>query len=187
MYAQDWATWYPVSGRAFHTDSHAPMWTGAVAHYIGFHYYTEWGQNAFWPECVYISLYSSLRTAQYHHVLKCPSERFKNYWGGACAVSYGWNGGAYGLGANDSFGRYYTGNTREARRRIREGEVKKPATTVMSGDCPEKDGWYEYTTYGIGNATTRGRYHNGGLNANWCDGHVSWQQDLTAADFDRNL
>ncbi len=118
--------------------------------------------------------------------------RFKNTWGTQMAVSYGWNGGPYGLGAAYGFNCCYTGSWPKTHGMIKMNEVAHPAGTVMAGDYAVGNGRYEY--YYGNNYSPFGRkvtnfsnYHNGGANMIWADGHASGHKlhEMAAEDFDR--
>ena len=177
---------------------HSPMWTGAVAHWGGFTYYTEWSRNGVtysgWDEPVYINLNSALRDDNRAHPLKCPTDDFKNPWSARpTAVSYAWNGGPYGMGACDGFLCCYTGSWPKSHGRIRMNQVLFPDETAMAGDYNDRDGRYEYyygNTYSpFGRAAGFfATYHGGGANVAWADGHVTSNKlaDLVASDFRRD-
>jgi len=175
----------------------SPLWTGVVAHYIGFDYYTEWGHNAItsyaggYEEPKYISLYSVLRNNN-RSLLKCPGDNLKNIWGTDLAVTYGWNGGANGMGAHDAF--YlptYNAATQYSFARQRRNRIAQPTTTIMLGDWAKDDGtsFYEYRYHYQLNLPTE---LSDDLHAHvgtilWADGHASGDtQDSLAVDDNGN-
>lgn len=168
---------------------HGSNWSGAVAHFIGFQYYTEWSYNNrdFPEECKYIALASATRNKRLTHPLKCPSDPFRNVWNTIIAVSYGWNGGPYGMGANDGFIYGYSAPWPITWGRIKANQVLAPATTVMIGDYQDRSGYYEYLYYSQFTLARQAEYHNGGNNVVWADGHATYQKaySLTSKDFDR--
>jgi len=195
-YSSEWNEWLPVASYNLGPFPSTPMWSGAVAHYLGFKYYTEFSANTFWPEPVFIGFGDPLRNKRYTHLLKCPSENFNNYWGGKTAISYGWNGGMYGLGSCDHYdvgppplpsGLAWS----LALGRVKVPEVLRPSTTLMTADFVSANGWFEYVPHGLSNAVvwppSIPTYHSGGDNVLWVDGHVSRESPstYTPAFFDR--
>jgi len=185
-YSSDWGDWLPVASYDVGGWEYAtPMFSGAIAHYIGFRYYTEYGNNTYWPECEYIGFGDPLRNIRYNNLLKCPSEDFKNYWGTKTAISYGWNGGMYGLGSCDYYGRAFPPGSGWylALKRVRMQEVIRPGTTLMTADFVSADGWFEYVPHGLSNCNgwppSIPTYHSGGDNVLWVDGHVTAESPLT--------
>jgi prepilin-type N-terminal cleavage/methylation domain-containing protein/prepilin-type processing-associated H-X9-DG protein len=193
-YAEDYQNYMPIGTRAPSTPHMTPLHSGAIAHYTGTRFYTEWGHNnTKWPtECLYVALAGTIRNNRPPNLLRCPSDRYKNVWGTDTAVSYGWNSGNYGLGCSDWWDDQGALNS-EKRGRKRIDDVIRPSTTTMTGDWLTRDGLYEYYYYDqfTWNATlgeaTLSTYHLGGGNALWVDGHATRETptSLTPDDFDR--
>jgi prepilin-type processing-associated H-X9-DG protein len=164
-------------------------WSGAVAHYAGVNYYTEWQYNNIaWPEIGYISLYSTARNTARRTILQCPSQNYINLWGTRLAVSYGKNAGAYGLGENDSYTYDYTGAYPQMYGRVRDEWVVLPAATVCTADYANTDWtYYEYLNYQVAGPGLAFGQHDGYANVLWTDGHVtrSLPTSLKTSDFDR--
>ncbi|MFW6059021.1 MAG: prepilin-type N-terminal cleavage/methylation domain-containing protein [Phycisphaeraceae bacterium] len=188
-YANDHDEWLPIASRSHVAELQSPNWSGAVAHYLNFHYFTEWSPNTYWPEPEYISMYSSRRD-EVTTILQCPAtSQLKNYWGHKLAVSYGWNGsGNWGLGAHDGFFTY-GGDWPDRVARQRRFTVVSPANTATTGDWADTNrAFYEYKYhYQFGSPAELGEVHNGSGNVLWFDGHVTQttSESLTSAHFNR--
>lgn len=187
-YVEESNDWLPVNGRDPSGHQHA-NWSGAVAHYTSTRYYTEWSlNNAVWPnECKTVSFSSTLRNNPKPSVLKCPSDRYLNTWGTSIAVSYGWNGTSWGMGAAHGFRISYSASYWDSLGPIKIAAVTHPSTTVMTGEWLMQNGKYEYVYYTQVSLTQQAFYHNGGGNYLWADGHTEFRQSgtITAADLDR--
>ncbi len=196
-YMEDHGEWLPA-GTYDPLGRHMPLWSGAVAHYAGFSYYTEWTRNAIthfpigWKEPVYVGFTDNRRNSKRNYPLKCPSENFRNVWGTQLAVSYGWNGAPYAMGSGDGF-LLYSGSYPASHGRITMNRVIYPSGTVMTGDYVTQHGRYEYY-YGNSYAPFSrhidhfATYHGGGANIAWADGHVSNHKlhEMVVADFRRD-
>jgi prepilin-type processing-associated H-X9-DG protein/prepilin-type N-terminal cleavage/methylation domain-containing protein len=187
-YNDEFDSWMPINGYD-PTGRFTPNWSGAVAHYTGTRYYTEWGLNAFWPEAIYTALADPVTRTAKTSLLKCPVERFKNVWNTDLAVSYGWNGGPYGFGSADGFNVDYPPPWDEIYGRIRVSRITRPSDTAMIGEYVTNHGFYEYYNYSQLTLTNFAIYHNGGSNVLWGDGHATYQTagTLTANDLDRRF
>lgn len=191
QYAEEHEEWLPIASRSHVVAHQTPLWSGVISHYIGFHYYTEWSPNDYdynpdgYREPEYISLHSTKRDEK-RTLLNCPQENFRNFWGRRHAVSYGWNGGHYGLGSHDGFFTY-SGVWPVRNGRTRRTEVYNPTRMVTMGDfMREKD--FEYTYHYQLNAPSKlSTIHNERGNILWFDGHVTTESvdSLSADDFDR--
>lgn len=188
-YGNDSRTYLPIGARAASLQTMTALHSGVIAHYTNTVYHTEWNYNALaYPQnALYtIALASDLRNRRFNHVLKCPTESYRNAWGTFTAVSYGWNSGNWGMGTSDFF-------TAESRRRIRMQEIRVPSQVVMTGDWMDRDGLYEYVYHDqfTWNATllrpNMSSYHGGGAKVLWADGHVTHEtmSTLKAEHFDR--
>ena len=179
-YAEDYDEWLPIASRAHVGSLQTANWSGAVAHYIGFEYYTEWSLNHDkWPRhAKYTSLFSDVRD-EISTILQCPTTaHFDNIWNTKLAVSYGWNAAQQGLGAHDALG--------DRRHRY---EVRNPSNTIVTGDWADRDGsYYEYKFHRqLSGPAKLTEFHNEAGNVLWFDGHVTQQPGaaLNDDDFDR--
>lgn|GEM_PF-1702253 len=194
MYTVDEKDWLPISTRAPSVPHMTALWSGVVAFYTRTTYYTEWNHNNIkWPTyCKYIALASTLRNDRPSNILKCPTEDYANVWGTDIAVSYGWNGGAYGLGNSDWWDDQGA-TASDSRGRQRYDEILNPSATVMSGEWLDRDGRFEYFYYdqftwnSSESRPNLSTYHNEGGNALWSDGHATRERrdTMTQNDFDR--
>lgn len=124
-------------------------------------------------------------------MMKCPSENFKNNWGGENATSYRFNSGFtyfWGLGVSDEFTLSLDPNER-AKGRIKDQEILKPFNTFVIADGIPSQGvnLYEYQQEGLNTVLEIPSYHNGGANLLWADGHASFmlKDDVLKEHFDR--
>lgn len=175
-YMQDEDFWRPKGG-----NTNELIWQRVVAKTLGLVYYREQ------------SLFSNYDNAPQGYavsernngIFQCPSENFKNYWGGKNACSYGHNSGAHygwGLGYLDKYNDSY-----ESLGRIKNNQVKKPSETFVIGDSITSNGWFDYNGAQFAYREYLATYHNGGGNLLWVDGHVAGMkpQQLQLSHFDR--
>jgi prepilin-type N-terminal cleavage/methylation domain-containing protein/prepilin-type processing-associated H-X9-DG protein len=185
-YVQDWKGFLPVSGYNIYGGPGATtsvILSGVIAYYSDFKYYTEFGGNALrYPNHATQWLYNPVKP---ENILTCPDDPEINIWSTPTAAyysatSYGWNGGAYGLGASDGFNEepYYATIAPiyiTLFGRVREQWVKKTSTTVMTADFRFSPGGsrYEYEVYGLSGPDRLGNWHPGDRgNVLWYDGHA---------------
>ena len=187
-YTQDWGDWLEVAAYDVGGGPIITMWSGAmIAHYGGFSYYTEFSGNNYWPECMYVSVYSPLRNSIYRHPLKCPSETYNNVWGGKNAVCIP-EVAVTGLVVRLL---HPFGSQQWLARRpwcIKAGQAIMPASTMMAGEEIHGDGWYQDVAHGLSNGNvmpTPATYHTGLSNVVWVDGHVTSVSLFTNDTFDR--
>lgn len=128
-------------------------------------------------------------------VMRCPSENFKNFWGGQNSTSYGWNATGNGMGMSDAYGFSppHSKAMAKALGRIRNADVVYPKATFMIGEHIAADRMFDYTNNQFHATTKEGEqgfatYHDNASNALWADGHVTTitAKDLTPENFNRN-
>jgi prepilin-type processing-associated H-X9-DG protein len=124
-------------------------------------------------------------------IFQCPTEQslFKNWYGNfPCTNSYGFNSGSLlgrCLGLDDGWNdaTYW-----ETWGRVRTNKIKRPAELLVVGDAitssPMAEVWVE-----LSSPATAVKYHNGGANYLFADGHVARKvpKELTAKDYQRPL
>jgi prepilin-type N-terminal cleavage/methylation domain-containing protein/prepilin-type processing-associated H-X9-DG protein len=126
-------------------------------------------------------------------LMKCPSESFRNNWGGENATSYRFNSGFtyfWGLGVSDEFTLSTDANER-AKGRIRDRDILRPSNTFVIADGIPSQGvnLYEYQEEGLNTVLEIPSYHNGGANLLWSDGHATFmlKDNVLREHFDRRL
>jgi prepilin-type N-terminal cleavage/methylation domain-containing protein/prepilin-type processing-associated H-X9-DG protein len=197
-YVNDSQDWWPVSSYAFcnHPEHQSALWPAVVAYYEQFQYHTEYPYNAtVYPDnALYVSLTETIKPKT---ILKCPSENFKNYWGGTLSVSYGWNGGYYGMGVNYTFNTDYMetypySDWDQAAGRVRSSTIPHPSSAILLADEDTvAGGSYEYMAYHlsnlVGGTVYVATYHSGRSNFLFTDGHAATRDPtgMTYLDFDR--
>jgi prepilin-type N-terminal cleavage/methylation domain-containing protein/prepilin-type processing-associated H-X9-DG protein len=186
-YVQEQKEWWPIGTYAFcggagHEGHDSATWGGVVAYYGNNPYTTDFSTNAVsYPGIVrYVGVYGVGTPEQ--GILKCPADPFIDAWNdGPVAVSYGYNGSAWGMGVNQTFNFdypvWYPGaGYDDAYGRVRTHQVRNPARTVMNADM-EQPGGYEYVAYQLSAPTGWGgfaAYHPGeSANALFVDGHAT--------------
>ncbi len=134
-------------------------------------------------------------TKKTNGILQCPTENFKNYWGGYNYTSYLHNSGWaywYGLGISEGYDEYAvtSGLTYYSTYwgRVRLPWVKAPSRTVLIGEAIMSDGHYEYSIAQFAYTTSLSTYHNGSGNLLFVDGHASSyrRENLKIENFSRN-
>jgi len=175
-YVDDTGGWWPTGGYS------QICWARVVAKMMGYYYMREQTGNDSWdPDRQPQSLYATDRP---NGPFQCPSDNFKNAWGGKNATSYGHNSGysyGYGFGIRDSYG---IGGSFG---RVHNSMVQYPSRVFLIGDYIRGDGAYEYAIDQFRLIEYLSVYHNGGGNLLYADGHArSHTRDtLSRADFDR--
>ncbi len=127
-----------------------------------------------------------------NQLMKCPSDNFRNNWGGENATSYRFNSGftyKYGLGVSDEFTMHLSATERAERGRIRDKEILRPFNTFVIADGIRVQGAnsYEYDEEGLDTLLEVPSYHGGGANFLWADGHATFmlKDDVEKDHFDR--
>ena len=134
-------------------------------------------------------------------IFECPTESFKNTWGGKNATSYRFNAGrgyGYGLGLSDRYVQEGTWAQSSilSYGRIRERDIVRPENTFVLGETLRGNGAYDYESGhfrliagpgGSLNYHYPAVYHNGGSNMLFVDGHLQavTVNSLTRDYFDR--
>lgn len=121
-------------------------------------------------------------------IFHCPSEDFKNAWAGQNSTSYTFNGGyfyKYCLGLFDT--RNISPFLDVEYGRVRDPKIVHHANTFVIGEAYNEDGHWDYHHEGFGHDYELSRYHGGGGNILWCDGHATHEKpgELTQQHFDR--
>ena len=133
-------------------------------------------------------------------LFQCPSDDYRNYWGGPNACSYGWNSGwnyKFGMGLSDweEFGKgmYPEYDHTEEFGRVRDDDVLRPADTFVVADslASQRTPIYEEALTRI--HSTHHAYgqlsdlHRGLGHYLWADRHVSTMHpdDILVEHFDR--
>ncbi len=166
--------------------NHNVTWVRRLAAQIGQPFITE--QSRFSWFAADSQSYSLRDTKRENGIFQCPSERFKNAWGGRNSTSYRHNAGydyAYGFGISDN---YNLPSAHAAKwGTVRDSQVLYPDNTFVQGEGITGDGSYEYNIGQFRNLTYLAWYHNGGGNLVFADGHVAFYtpSTLTRDQFDR--
>jgi len=178
-YVGETGGWWPVGGYA------QICWARVVAKQLRLYYMREQTGNNDWdPDLQPQSLYATDRP---NGPFQCPSDNFKNNWGGKNATSYGHNSGyrwGYGFGINDS---YNTPTYWETWGRVHDRKVVTPSTVFLVGDYVRGNGCYDYAVSQFYDSSYLSVYHNGGGNLLYADGHAAYKtpQTISRRDFDR--
>ena len=194
--------WWPVGGsmqdRTLGFDK-SPLWTYVLTQMMGFTYSTEHG------DYIDVSPYDTVlilnRDGEKDNgVFQCPSDDYRNFWGGPNACSYGWNVGwsyRYGLGLSDweglGKGLYPEYDQIKELGRVRATDVFRPSNTFVVADIvgSQLQPIYEEAITRItSHHHTSGQMadkHRGSGNYLWCSGNVSSMrpEDVLVEHFDR--
>jgi len=179
-YVDDTGGWWPVGGY-----NHNVIWSRVVAKMMRYYYMREQSAFADWdPD---LQPYSLGATVRPNGPFQCPSENFKNYWGGKNATSYGHNSGytgGYGFGISDN---YNTPTYWETWGRVHNRKVEFPCGVFLIGECIRGNGWYDYNIGQFNGVGALATYHMGGGNLLYADGHAAYKtpQTISRRDFDR--
>jgi prepilin-type N-terminal cleavage/methylation domain-containing protein/prepilin-type processing-associated H-X9-DG protein len=188
IYVQEQKEWWPVGTYPFcgaeHADHNSATWASVVSYYGNNPYTTDYDRNAVvYPATVrYVGVYGVGTPDQ--GILKCPAENFIDYWNdGPTAVSYGYNGAAYGMGVTEYYNFHYANmGWDQSHGRVRSNQVRNPARTILTADMnplPSGHVWtgYEYAPHQLAAPTGVngfGTYHPGeSANALYVDGHAA--------------
>ena len=150
-----------------------PVWPRVIAKELRLKFVHEQAGFPNWdPDLQKHSYWAASRP---NTVFECPSELFKNAWGGENSTSYTYNAGwgtPWGcLGAMDISP---TSNPNWVRQygRVRMGVVKNPSNTFVIGESYNEDGHYDYALSQFAKPFHLSLYHGGGGNLLWADGHA---------------
>lgn len=116
------------------------------------------------------TLYSTVKNG----ILSCPTENFKNTWGGKNCNSYAYNSGygyGNGLGISDSYAGLVPWEAVFGRTRLQF--VTKPSNLMWCGEGIRGDGWFDYYIQAFSDETYLAPIHNGSGNLLWVDGHAA--------------
>jgi prepilin-type N-terminal cleavage/methylation domain-containing protein/prepilin-type processing-associated H-X9-DG protein len=123
-------------------------------------------------------------------ILNCPSENFKNYWGGKNCNSYAYNSGynyGYGLGISDSYNNWLTWGPVYGRARLKD--VRRPSNLLWVGEAITADfQWYDYHIGQFVWENSLSLIHNKTTgNTLWVDGHAAPKREgeLKQSDLQR--
>jgi len=178
-YVSDSLGWYPTAGYV--------TWARVIARELQQTFSSEQERtNALWPNWsspweIDWNDYGD-RNKRYNGVMRCPSEKYQNTWGGPNSCSYrynsGWNYG-YGFGYSDA----YNENGKETKiGRVHQNWVRVPAQVFMTGEGLYYDRQGVEYSSGFIYTYQLSTYHSGGGNLLWADGHAS---KMTPEHFDR--
>jgi prepilin-type N-terminal cleavage/methylation domain-containing protein/prepilin-type processing-associated H-X9-DG protein len=112
-----------------------------------------------------------------NNILNCPTENFKNVWGGKNCNSYAYNSGyayGYGLGISDSYMGVPIWEPVFGRAKLTW--VTHGDNTLWVGEAMQGSGWCDYYIGQFREETFLTNYHNGGGNVLWVDGHATTVQ-----------
>lgn len=167
--------------------NHNVIWSRIVMRELGLRYVGEQGMNIgpfAWNGNVAsdqgygapLYVYGLTARNRGNAIMKCPTENFRNAWGGDNATSYRFNSGytyGYGLGVSDDYTTHTNPTYRAVWGRIKDQQLPKAAETFVIADGVNADGSYEYDITNLNTIAKLSTYHNGGANALFADGHAS--------------